>query len=81
MFFHHFTKKKTSFVTASWIWGLLLKERICSYGSKFFLFKVRPIEKVGKKNKKNGTVAFSEKVNYYVTDSVKAQKNNDFSSD
>ena len=39
-------------------WGLLLKKRICSYGSKFFSLIVDPIEKGGKNDM--GKTAYPE---------------------
>ena len=69
MFFIHFFAKGNNlhdFLFASMnnkaltTWGLLLKERICSYRSKFFPLRVDPPIEGGKIEK--GRVAFPEKV-------------------
>ena len=50
----------------SYQWGQLLKERICSWRSKFFPLRVDPTEK-GSKNE-NGRVAAAESVLNHLAD-------------
>ena len=76
MFFHHFTKGNncSNFLFASLSevalpnWGLLLKERTCSWKSKFFPLRVDHIEKGGKIE--NGRVASPKSVPIHLNDNA-----------
>ena len=71
-FYYHFNKGNnfSNFLIVSLIvlallkWGLLFKERICSWRSKFFPVRVDPFKKGGKKE--TGRVASPESVSIHL---------------